>query len=85
MANSDINWLEPRDLDTATMSFQIDDDSRAGISSPHPEGAAAALANFRVCSLTPQHADAETIKASTTIAGGEPLDLSQLTGVMKRN
>jgi len=85
VSSTDINWLEPRDLDTATMSFRIDDETRPAISSSHPEGPAVGFANYRVHRLSPDGADPERIKALTTIAGGEPVDLSPLIDATKRD
>lgn len=39
IANSDIKWTEPRDLDFETMSFRINDPDKPSISSRHPGGA----------------------------------------------
>jgi hypothetical protein len=36
--NSQINWMEPRDLDWDRMSFRLNDDSRPSISSKHHYG-----------------------------------------------
>jgi hypothetical protein len=72
IANSDIHWMEPRDLDFNTMSFTIDDRSRPSISSPHPSGPGAVLFADRLStdrlhtSLSPA-----SIKAMLTISGGE--------------
>jgi hypothetical protein len=38
VANSGINWMEPRDLDVTLMSFTLDDSSRPSISSNDPGG-----------------------------------------------
>lgn len=71
IANSDIHWMEPGDLDFRTMSFAIDDRSRPSISSPHPCGPGAIFAEsmptYRLhASLSPA-----SIKAMLTISGGE--------------
>src|SRR5262249_16289055 len=39
VANTDIPWTAPWDLDVRTMSFRINDPKRLGISSKHPGGA----------------------------------------------
>lgn len=39
IANSGIHWMEPRDLDIGSMSFQVNDPRQASISSHHPGGA----------------------------------------------
>jgi prepilin-type processing-associated H-X9-DG protein len=43
-----IEWLEPRDLDLDRMSFQLNDSKRLGISSVHPHGANACMADGSV-------------------------------------
>jgi prepilin-type processing-associated H-X9-DG protein len=76
-SGSQIVWLEPRDLEAERVGFQANDGSPEGIRGNHSgqvhvlfaDGSARAL-DFSV--------DPETIKAMTTIAGGEevaePLD-----------
>ena len=75
-----INWLEPRDLDTDTMTFQIRSASdprepgSSDISSSHP-----GVANVVFCVGSVQSLsitlDSETLKAMTTIDGGENEDI----------
>lgn len=36
IANSDIHWMEPRDLDIRSMSFQVNDPNQPSIGSHHP-------------------------------------------------
>jgi prepilin-type processing-associated H-X9-DG protein len=43
-----IEWLEPRDLEYGTMSFALNDPTRPGISSVHPQGANACMADGSV-------------------------------------
>ena len=45
IADSDIVWTEPRDLDATTMSYNINDPQQLSISSKHPGGAHAIFAN----------------------------------------
>jgi hypothetical protein len=80
IANSNIHWMEPRDLDFNTMSFTIDDRSRPSISSPHPCGPGALFADYHklsyghhtslICRLHTSLSPA-SIKAMLTISGGE--------------
>ncbi len=65
-----INWLEPRDLDAETMSFDLCDNSGAEISSDHPSAVNAIFCDGSVRSL-PKGTDADNLKAMTTIDGGE--------------
>ena len=48
IANSDIFWAEPRDLNFATMSFRINDPAGNCISSRHPGGANVLMADGSV-------------------------------------
>jgi hypothetical protein len=48
IANSDIFWGEPRDLEFDKMSFQINDPNRPSISSHHPGGALTLFADASV-------------------------------------
>ncbi|MBL8850840.1 MAG: DUF1559 domain-containing protein [Planctomycetaceae bacterium] len=74
IANSDIDWMEPRDLRADEMSFALNDPGHPSISSPHPRGPCVALADGNV-----RHLNApvipSTLEAMTTIAGGEPATL----------
>ena len=47
VANSGIHWMEPRDLDFSTMSFQINPSAGRGISSYHPGCAVVTYADGR--------------------------------------
>jgi hypothetical protein len=71
IADSDICWLEPRDLDATTMSFQVNDRSKPSISSVRWRQPYIVFADsihaYPVPSATPPH----VLQALTTIAGGE--------------
>ena len=60
----------PRDLDTATMSWVIDDPSRPGLSSLHHAGPGILFADGIVRRLGTSFPSG-TLRALTTIAGGE--------------
>lgn len=70
VADTDIHWMEPRDLNVSEMSFVLNDPHHPSISSMHSAGSQMAFADQSVrfigASLAP-----ETLKAITTIAGGE--------------
>ena len=70
--NSGIHWMEPRDLDWAAMSANINPRAGLGISSSHRRAAHVALADGRVRALsddtTPQQ-----LQAWITIDGGETI------------
>jgi hypothetical protein len=70
MTGSGIHWAEPRDLDTDTMSYGINDPDRPCIRGPHGAGALVVLCDGKEEYLTNSTAP-ETVKAVTTIAGGE--------------
>jgi hypothetical protein len=76
--DSNIHWMEPRDLDAETMSFLVNDKSRPSISAPHPRGPAVAFADrIDTYRLSPT-IGANTLRALTTIAGHEPIKKDKL-------
>jgi len=73
MRDSGIHWMEPRDLDMATMPMAVNARGGKGISSRHSDGAAAACATGLIVFLgndTPP----EKLRAILTIAGGEKVE-----------
>ncbi len=71
IANSNIHWMEPRDLTVSEMSFVLNDPAKLSISSPHSSGPAIVFGDritaYRLdASLRPQ-----TLRALTTIGGEE--------------
>ncbi len=76
VANVNIPWTAPQDLDVRTMSLRINDPNRPGISSKHPGGAnvvfADASTRFAHESITP-----ENLRALFTIDGGERITADQ--------
>ena len=79
-AGAGINWLEPRDLDAATMAFRIRhpgsgaEEDASEISSCHLFVANVLFCDGSVRSLT-DDISAEDLKALTTIDGGEHADM----------
>jgi hypothetical protein len=73
VANVNIPWTAPVDLDVRTMSFQINDLKHPGLSSMHIDGAHVALGDAAVYWLSGD-AQAKTLRAATTIAGGEKIE-----------
>jgi hypothetical protein len=73
ISNSDIHWMEPRDLRADEMSFTINDPTRPSISSPHSRGPAVVFADSIRAYRIDRSLRPETLKALTTIAGGEPV------------
>ena len=75
LADSNIHWMEPRDLDVRSLPKRIN--GLSGISSKHVRGACVAMADGNVRFLDEDTA-VETLKALLTRNGGEPVDLDVL-------
>ena len=83
MANSDIHWMEPKDLSFADMDFHINGKPGNSISSGHVSGAAVVFANDHearganvvfVNGVQPylrRNLPPEAVRALLTIDGGE--------------
>jgi len=73
VADSDINWMEPRDMSFDQAILGVNVDRKSGISSNHPGGAGYAMADgshrFRYNGTS-----TETLRAMLTIAGGETIE-----------
>jgi hypothetical protein len=74
VADSDIHWMEPRDLDVADMSWNIQDQPHPSISSLHPYGGANVSTVDARCRFIKSNTPPEVLKAMTTINGGETAD-----------
>lgn len=81
--DAQIHWMEPRDLDFDTMSFQVNDPSGKGLSSPHRHAgkypwsedypyAWVGMADGSVRRLR-ETTDPEALRAMLTVNGGETL------------
>lgn len=70
IADSDILWTEPRDLDFDQMSFRVNDKSKPSISSRHFSGALVLLAHGGTYYIT-DSMDTETLKALLTRSAGD--------------
>jgi hypothetical protein len=68
--NSGIHWAEPRDLDSANISFRINDPKKLGISSDHPGGAFACFASGSPRFIK-NNVDPKIVKGLITMDGGE--------------
>ena len=77
VANVNIPWTAPIDLDVRTMSFQINHQKHPGLSSVHIDGAQVALGDGTVFWLK-DDAPAKTLRAATTIAGGEKIEPAEM-------
>jgi prepilin-type processing-associated H-X9-DG protein len=73
VANSNIGWAEPRDLDAKTMSYLINDPDRPGecISSNHPSVVMTAFADGHVEAVH-DGMNPETVRQLTQVGDGEP-------------
>ncbi len=76
VANVDIPWTEPRDLDVRTMSWVINDPSKPAISSFHVRAPTLLFADGSVRGFR-TFPSPKTLKAMTTISGGEAVDLEK--------
>ncbi len=76
VANVNIPWTQPVDLDVRTMSYRVNDPKRPGISSWHPHGANVSFADggkrFMREGIT-----AGELRALFTIDGGEEIDVER--------
>jgi hypothetical protein len=72
VCNLDIPWTSPQDLDTSRMSFRVNDPARPSISSKDFDGPAVVSVDSTTWRLGPT-TDPGTLRAMTTIAGGEPI------------
>jgi uncharacterized protein DUF1559 len=73
--DSDIHWAEPRDLNFSTMAMTINATTGPGISSRHPGGTAAVLADKRVIFIR-EDTMPDVLKALLTRNGGETVNSS---------
>jgi Protein of unknown function (DUF1559) len=79
VARTGIHWMEPRELDWGSMSFQLNDRTHPSVSSDHPFGGSGSpgphvfTVNDMVTNL-PRNLPPETLKALLTIAGGERVE-----------
>ncbi len=76
VADSGINWMEPRDLDAGAMSFVINDRTRPSISSHDPQGPHVACADGFRTVLNPA-LPPRSLKALITASGGEAISIDE--------
>lgn len=72
MGNSGIQWMEPRDLDMATMPLAINPPNKPGISSPHPNVALAVYVDGHTSALT-NNTPAKIVELLLTIGDGQQI------------
>jgi len=73
IANSDILWLEPRDLDARQMSFRANDPSRPSISTSRRTGPYVVFADRITAHRLSSSLSQQALRSLTTIAGGEKM------------
>ena len=76
--NSRIHWMEPRDLDFRSMSFEVNDRQRPSVSGPHLEGPGVVFGDRLTAYRLRKTLKPETLRGLLTIAGREPLDRGSL-------
>ncbi len=69
VVNVNIPWTSPTDLDIRTMSFQINDPKRPGISSKHPRGANT-IVHGSGCEFIQETMDAQHVRYKATANDG---------------
>lgn len=73
IANSGINWMEPRDLPFTALNLGVNPPQGAGVSSAHPGTAHAVFCDGHTAWLQ-STTSVETLKALATKSGGEAID-----------
>ncbi|HUT90011.1 MAG TPA: DUF1559 domain-containing protein [Thermoguttaceae bacterium] len=71
IADSDVHWMDPRDLDFHEMSFGVNDKGKPSISGPHPAGPLVVFADGITAYNLSDRLRPETLRALITIDGGE--------------
>ena len=74
VADSGVNWAEPKDLEFDKIDFKINGQKKPGIGSHHANGCMVALCDASVCFVTSSVAP-EKVEALLTIDGGEKVNL----------
>ena len=79
VVNAGIHWMEPKELDWGTMSFQLDDRTHPSVSSNHSARGSSypgphVLTVDDMVTHLPPDLGPETLKALLTIAGGERIE-----------
>src|SRR5262249_51214748 len=81
VADSHVNWLDPRDLDSRSLSIVGPDGTHASISSNDPRGPGVVFADGKLLRVSPKFATPAFLRPLVTSDGGEPGDQikSQIT------
>lgn len=78
IADSDIHWMEPRDLSWDRLEMDDTSKSREAIQSNHPAGSGVVFADRITTYRLQSPLSTERIRALLTIAGGESVDRDSL-------
>ncbi len=78
IANSDINWLEPRDLDVEQMSFRVNDPLRPSISTSRRTGPYVVFADRITGHRLASSLSEKALRSLMTIAGGEQMCVAEV-------
>lgn len=78
VANSGIEWLEPRDLEVDTMSFSVNDRTRPSISTTRRNGPYVVFADCISTHALSESLPPEVVRSLTTIRGQEPLSMAHV-------
>ena len=81
IASSNINWMEPKDLQVEEMSFSINDKRKPSISSSRRRGPYVVFGDSIHTHQVSPLLRPEMLRALTTIAGGEKLYMAEIADV----
>ena len=76
--NSDIHWMEPRDLRFEEMAFTVNGKVKPSISGPHPAGPIVVFADEMTGYRIHDSVRPETLRALLTISGGDDVNRERL-------
>ncbi len=81
IANSDITWLEPRDLDVRQMSFRANEPSRPSVSTSRRTGPYLVFADRITAHRLSTSLSEKAFQSLTTITGGEKMFVAKVAEV----
>jgi hypothetical protein len=74
ISNSQINWLEPKDINPTQLALGLNSVSRGGMNSQHEGGTVGVAFADGQCAQLSEVTSPEELHAMATIAGGEPVN-----------
>jgi hypothetical protein len=78
VTHESVHWMEPRDLEFDSMSFQINDRSRPSISSVHPKGPGIVCARSITCWRWNPNASPDVVRALIVRQDGGEVTVEKL-------